>query len=80
MKKALIYMPLLNEGTDVLRPVITYDMGDNIYKILGDEQGLTPEELDEDWLYPVGSCVTCKTKTEHDTNDTILVANSFALI
>jgi hypothetical protein len=77
MKKVLIYMPLLNEGTKVVRPVIAYDLGSNIYKILGDKQGLTPEELDEEWLYPIGSYVACK--TEQNESDTILVVSSLAV-
>jgi hypothetical protein len=60
MKQIQIYMPLLNEGTDVLRPVVAYDMGNGKYKIVGTEQGLNPEDLDEEWLFPIGSCVTCK--------------------
>jgi hypothetical protein len=48
MKKIRIYMPLLNEGTNVVRPVVACIMESNIYKILGTKQGLTPEDLDED--------------------------------
>jgi len=59
MKQKLIYMPLLNEGTIVSRPVVACDMGNNTYKIIGTKQGLKPEELDEEWLFPVGSYVTC---------------------
>ena len=74
MKQKLIYIPLLNEGTEVLRPVVAYDMGNNIYKIIGTEQGLNPEDLDEEWLFPVGSYVTCK--TEQRATGTILLANN----
>ena len=61
MKQIQIFMPLLNEGTTVSRPVIALDMGNNIYQIVGTEQGLSPEDLDEEWLFPIGSYVTCKT-------------------
>lgn len=54
-------MPLNAEGTEVSRPVIAMDMGNNMFKILGTAQGLTPEELDEEWLFPIGSYVKCKT-------------------
>ena len=67
-------MPLLNEGTTVLRPVVASDIGNNIYKIIGTEQGLTPEDLDEEWLFPVGSYVICK--TEKRTIGTILIADN----
>ena len=74
MEQKLIYIPLLNEGTIVSRPVVASDMGNNIYKIIGTEQGLKPEELDEEWLFPIGSYVICK--TEESTTGTILIANN----
>lgn len=61
MKKTQIFMPLLNEGTTVSRPIVAIEMGNNIYNIVGTEQGLGPEDLDEEWLFPIGSCVTCIT-------------------
>ena len=67
-------MPLLNEGTTVLRPVVASDIGNNIYKIIGTEQGLSPEDLDEEWLFPVGSYVICK--PEKRTIGTILIADN----
>ncbi|MFV0376507.1 MAG: hypothetical protein ACK5JD_04305 [Mangrovibacterium sp.] len=51
-KQIQIYMPLLNEGTEVSRPVIAFDMGNNKYRIIGTEQGLTPKDLGEEWLFP----------------------------
>lgn len=68
-------MPLLNEGTTVSRPIVALDMGNNIYQIVGTEQGLSPEDLDEEWLFPIGSYVTCKTM--QCITGTILVANNF---
>ncbi len=47
MKQIKIFMPLLNEGTTVSRPIIALDMENNIYKILGTEQSLGPDDLDE---------------------------------
>ncbi len=60
MKQIQIYMPLLNEGTNVARPVFVHDMGNGNYKIIGVDDGLTPEELGEEWLFPIGSLVICK--------------------
>ncbi|MDR1897736.1 MAG: hypothetical protein LBR10_13195 [Prevotellaceae bacterium] len=66
MRKKILYMPLLNEETKVSRPVIASEIGNNIYKILGTEQDLSSEELDEEWLFPVGSHVTCKIEQNRD--------------
>jgi hypothetical protein len=74
MKQKLIYMPLLNEGTTVSRPVLASDMGNNVYKIIGTEEGLSPEYLDEEWLFPIGSYVTCK--IEERITGKILIANN----
>ena len=71
-----IYMPLLNEGTDVSRPVIALKMENDIYKILGTENGLTPEDLDEEWLFPIGSFVLCKFKEDGDNK--VLIVNALA--
>ena len=30
--RKILYMPLLNEGTTVLRPVIATEMGNNVYR------------------------------------------------
>ena len=54
MKQTQIYMPLLNEGTDVSRPVVASDMGDGSYRIIGTDNGATPEELGEEWLFAIG--------------------------
>jgi hypothetical protein len=76
MKKILMYMPLLSEGTDVLRPVVAFEIGNNTYKILGTKQGLRPDELDEEWLFPIGSYVRGKIK--HDENGEILIVDCSA--
>jgi hypothetical protein len=56
-----IYMPLLNEGTYVFRPIIARKIDNNdLYQVLGTRDGLSPEELDEEWLFPIGSIVTTK--------------------
>jgi len=73
-RQKIIYMPLLNEGTKVLRPVVAHYMGDNLYKIIGTEDGLQSDDLDEEWLFPIGSHVTCK--IEQNGNEMILVADN----
>ena len=40
-----IYMPLLNEGTDVWAPVVAEQIGPNIYRLLGP----VPEE--DEWQF-----------------------------
>ena len=66
-------MPLLNEGTTVLRPVIATEMGNNVYRIEGTESGLNSEDLDEEWQFPIGSYVTCINKQDENN---ILIADA----
>lgn len=54
-----IHVYLLNEGTDVWRPVEAIPLGDGIYKIPRDTQ--TPE--DEDWEFSPGMSVRCSLRT-----------------
>lgn len=51
--KATIYMPLLDEGTDVWRPVEAIRDGDG-YLVLG------PMPPDEAWKYAPGTVVRCE--------------------
>ena len=48
-----IYLPLLNEGTDVWCPVEAEQLGDNQYRIVQEQ----PE--DEDWPVASGQIVQC---------------------
>lgn len=66
-------MPLLNEGTNVCRPVIAHIVGNNVYNIVGTIQGELPEDLDEEWLFPVGSNVMCRISKKD--GDEILIVN-----
>lgn len=50
---ATIYMPLLDEGVDVWRPVEASPMSDGSYLI----EGEMPD--DEVWVFPPGSHVRC---------------------
>lgn len=49
-----IYVPLLDEGTDVWRPVEALRVAEDVYFILGTMPG------DEVWAFPPGSKVRCK--------------------
>jgi hypothetical protein len=55
-----IYMPLLNEGTDVWRPVEATLQAPGTYRV----QGEMDEE--EEWAFPPGSLVHCEWKTFSD--------------
>jgi hypothetical protein len=51
-----IYIPLLHEGTDVIRPTKGLPLGGRQYKVLP-TQGYAAEL--EEWQFPPGSLVTC---------------------
>jgi len=73
MINSIIYVPLLNEGTVVFRPVRVEQINNNIYKILSSDDGSTPEEIDEVWAYQIDSYVSCVVKIIDGSN--ILIAN-----
>ena len=52
-----IYVQLLNEGTDVWRPVEATQLSDNTYSIEGTVPG------GEEWAFAPGSVVRCVSKT-----------------
>jgi hypothetical protein len=54
---ATIYMPLVNEGTDVWRPVEAAHVGPDSYLVEGD----VPD--DEEWMFAPGSIVRCELRT-----------------
>ena len=66
-----IFMPLLNEGTDVCRPTKGLPLGDMRFKVLP-TPGYTSES--EEWEFPPGSVVECK--MEKRGGREILVARS----
>ena len=49
----VVYMPLLNEGTDVWRPVQATPLTGETYRV----EGEVPAE--EEWAFPPGSVVRC---------------------
>jgi len=46
-----IFMPLLNEGTDVWRPVEAEALGNGRYRVMGQASN------DEEWAFPSGVTV-----------------------
>jgi hypothetical protein len=55
-----IYMPLLNEGTAVIRPTKGLPLGGGQYKVLP-SQGYAAAL--EEWQFPPGSIVACAFET-----------------
>jgi hypothetical protein len=51
-----IYLPLLNEGTDVWRPVEAEHLGGDLYRIAQEPPA------DEEWPVRSGDIVRCKRK------------------
>jgi hypothetical protein len=51
-----IYIPLFNEGTSVVRPTQDIKLGENLYRVLPN-QDYDPN--DEEWAFPPGSVVEC---------------------
>ena len=47
----IIYMPLLNEGTSVWRPVEAEPLGRRLYRVIAE----APD--DEEWEFPTGTVV-----------------------
>lgn len=68
---ATIYVALLEEGTDVWRPVAAVPLGGNRFRL----SGPTPE--DEIWEYRPGDAVVAELRTFADT-ESGLVAVAYA--
>ena len=52
-----IYMPLLNEGVDVWRPVEATQLSADRYRVKGNRPA------DEEWAFPPGAIVRCERTT-----------------
>jgi hypothetical protein len=65
-----IYIPLLDEGTSVMRPTQGELLGGGLYRVLATP---TYDPDDEHWEFPPGTVVHCVTETR-DGKD-ILVAH-----
>lgn len=68
-KRCQIYVPLIDEGTEVVRPTVGLPLGGEIYRVLA-----TPlyNPNDEHWKFPPGSIVRCA--REMRDGDDVLVA------
>ena len=71
MEKSIIYVKLLDEGTEVYRPVDALHIGDMQYQILGHD---LYDPNDEKWEFPPGSFV--KVVTKNSDQEIILVAQA----
>ncbi len=58
-----IYVALLDEGTDVWRPVPAHPVGDGIYILLRPDDY---DAEDERWEFPPGSVVKCEQRNTRD--------------
>ena len=72
MNEETIYIYLLNEGTDVWRPVKAFQVKENIYKI----SSVNTDPEDEIWQFNKGDFVRCEFKplSEKDNYQDKLVA------
>jgi len=62
-----IYMPLLDEGTEVYRPIKAESFGDGRYCVLG------PVPADEVWTYMPGTIVRLRQKSVDGGSVTVAV-------
>ena len=51
-----VYVPLLNEGTSVVRPTQGVKLGENLYRVLPTKDY---DPNDEEWEFPPGTVVEC---------------------
>jgi hypothetical protein len=68
----LIYIPLLNEGTDCWRPIEAEQVGNDTYRIVGSK----PE--DEEWPIAAGEVVRCERRRFVDGSEGLVVIKSEA--
>jgi hypothetical protein len=56
LKRDQIYIPLIDEGTEVIRPTFGLSLGGDTYRVLATP---TYNPNDENWKFPPGSIVRC---------------------
>jgi hypothetical protein len=59
-RASTIYIPLLNEGTSVVRPTQAVKLGEKLYRVLPTKDY---DPNDEEWEFPPGSVVECVLET-----------------
>ena len=65
----IVFVRLLDEGTDVWRPTRAHQLPGGLYRLLPSE-GYDPE--DEDWEFPPGCTVACELQAK--SGEKVLVA------
>ena len=65
IKEETIYVYLLDEGTDVWRPVKAIQVRQNLYKIVSENRA----SEDENWQFSTGDLVRCELQPLSDTDD-----------
>ena len=65
----IVYIPLLNEGTSVVRPAQAIRLRENVYQVLPTSD-YDPD--DEEWEFPPGTSVECEPETR--SGQDVLVA------
>jgi hypothetical protein len=68
-----IYIPLLNEGTPVVRPTTGVPLGGNTYRVLAT---VDYDPNDEHWQFPPGSVVRCSSEVKD--GESVLIAKTLA--
>lgn len=68
-----IYMPFLNEGTDVWRPVQAERVANGQYRIVGNMPA------DESWTFAPGSVVICESKVFADGKNGLVPVSAVKL-
>jgi hypothetical protein len=64
-----VYVPLLNEGTAVVRPAQAVKLGEDVYRVLPTSDY---DPNDEEWEFPPGTSVECELETR--SGEEVLVA------
>ena len=70
-----IYIPLLNEGSDVYRPTLGIMIDKNVYTVLPTDRY---DKGDEEWEFPPGSTVECVVETR-DGKELLLARRKVAV-
>ncbi len=65
----MLFMPLLNEGTDVWRPVAAERLDDRTYRIVG------PRPNDEEWAFAPGSIVSSQLQAFSDGEEHLVAVS-----
>jgi hypothetical protein len=70
MRPTTLFMPLLNEGTEVWRSVEAEPLGDGTFRILG------PTPNSEEWAFGPGSIVSCEPQVLSDGEEHLVAVGT----